>query len=132
MLSTMYTTKEEIENLVASRVGESKVLDFKRMIPGHRDDRNEFINDICAFANSEDGHLIIGMNEKRENGQKTGEYEICPIAFADNNPDSMILTLENQIREGIEPRLPVTITPVRQQETILALGADTVTNHCFP
>lgn len=112
MFQSSYTTKEEIENLVAAQIGESKILDFKRSIPDQKSDRSEFINDICAFANTEGGHLIIGIDEKRKDGKRTGEFELAPIPASEHNRDSLILSLESQIRDGIAPRLPVTITPV--------------------
>ena len=57
-------TYEHIEVLTLSREPESIMLDYKRMLSGSERDKAELAKDICAFANSQGGYLIIGVEEK--------------------------------------------------------------------
>ena len=57
-------TYEDIEALTSSGEPESIMLDYKVMISGSERDKAELAKDICAFANSQGGYLIIGVEEK--------------------------------------------------------------------
>jgi predicted HTH transcriptional regulator len=56
--------EEDLQRLCEDRAVESQTLDFKRTIPG-KDDRskNEFLKDVCAFANGNGGDLLYGIDE---------------------------------------------------------------------
>ena len=56
---------EDIEDLTSSGEPESIILDYKKTISGSERDKAELAKDICAFANSQGGYLIIGIEEKK-------------------------------------------------------------------
>lgn len=56
---------DDIEDLTSSGEAESIMLDYKKMISGSEHDKAELAKDICAFANSQGGYLIVGVEEKR-------------------------------------------------------------------
>jgi hypothetical protein len=87
----------DIESLVG--LAEGLRLEFKRQIYGDADaDKREFLKDVTSFANSQGGHLVIGVDET--DGVASS---IVPIANID--PDAEILRLENILRDSIEPRI---------------------------
>jgi len=57
-------TYEDIEALTSSGEPESIMLDYKKMISGSERDKAELAKDICAFANSQGGYLVIGVEER--------------------------------------------------------------------
>lgn len=57
-------TYEHIEALTSLGEPESIMLDYKKMISGSEHDKAELAKDICAFANSQGGYLVIGVEEK--------------------------------------------------------------------
>ena len=61
---TSELTYEDIEALASSGEPESIMLDYKKMIAGSERDKTELAKDICAFANSQGGYLVIGVEEK--------------------------------------------------------------------
>ena len=92
-------TEADLDALVASRVPESRVIDYKRDSVGSSDKaRYEFLADISSFANSSGGELIIGVAESA--GIAT---QICGLSLP--NPDQEILRLEQIIRTGIRPAI---------------------------
>jgi len=58
-------TYEDIEVLASSGEPESILLDYKKMVAGPERDRAEPAKDVCAFANSQEGYLVIGIEERR-------------------------------------------------------------------
>lgn len=53
-----------LQYLVDSGTEESRELDFKEEVYGARDqDKVEFLKDVCAFANTMGGRIIIGIRE---------------------------------------------------------------------
>jgi len=79
-------------------VSEGRNLDFKQENYGRADDeKRKFLADICAFANTIGGHIIIGVTE--EGGTATGVLGITGDADAER------LRLEGVARNGLEPSL---------------------------
>ena len=60
---TSELTYEDIETLTSPGEPESIMLDYKKMISGSERDKAELAKDICAFANSQGGYLVIGVEE---------------------------------------------------------------------
>lgn len=58
-------TYEDIEVLTSSGEPESIILDYKKMVSGLEHDKAELAKDVCAFANSQGGYLVIGVEERR-------------------------------------------------------------------
>jgi hypothetical protein len=101
-------TKADIDFLVANKIREIKTLEYKEKLPGSQDsDKKEFLADISSIANASGGDIIYGVKEAvNKDGKKTGE----PGAFAPLQgitADEAKLQVENLIRTGIEPRIPV-------------------------
>ena len=100
---TLFKNVEEIEILdmqeLVGNVKEIKSLDFKRIIKIDNDsEKEEFLADISSFANSVGGNTIYGIEE--ENGLATN---LC--GFKTDNIDSLILKIENLLRDSIKPRI---------------------------
>lgn len=89
----------DIDTLVTNAVEEGNQLDFKQaLVGGTRDDKKEFVADVCAFANARGGDLVFGVRENAEGGAQA----VVPLAF---NADDEILRLESIIADAIEPKL---------------------------
>ena len=54
-------TYEDIADLTSSGEPESILLDYKKMVSGSGREKAELAKDICAFANSQGGYLVIGV-----------------------------------------------------------------------
>ena len=92
--------ESEIRALLDDEVPESKVIDYKRSLPGPSDlEKKEFLRDVSSFANASGGHLLYGIDE--ENGVPV---QICSLS--DIDPDHEILRLESMVQTGIAPRIP--------------------------
>lgn len=92
--------ESEIRALLDDEVPESKVIDYKKLLPGPSDlEKREFLRDVSSFANASGGHLIYGIDE--ENGIPV---RICGLS--DIDPDHEILRLESMVQTGIAPRIP--------------------------
>jgi hypothetical protein len=68
--------RADIDRLVEGAVEESNQLDFKEAPVGPtRDDKKEFVADVCAFANTSGGDLVFGI---REDGAGAA-HEVVPL-----------------------------------------------------
>ena len=64
-----YTTKQALEALIASAVGENRTVELKRQPPStpaprSRLDTEEVAKDISSFANSAGGVIVYGLKER--------------------------------------------------------------------
>ena len=83
-----------IHMLIDNGIKEDRTLDYKQEIP--RPER--LLSDVCAFANTDGGDLVIGIAE--EGGAPTG---IIPLNV--ENADKEKLKIEQIISNGLEPKL---------------------------
>lgn len=106
-------TKEDIDFLIDNKISEIKTLEYKEKLPGPQDsDKKEFLSDISSFANSSGGDVIYGIKEARnKEGKKTGEPETV-VPLKGITADDAKQKIENLIRTGIEPRIPVHVKVV--------------------
>jgi len=105
--------KTDIDFLIENKIGESKTLEYKEMLPGSKDsDKKEFLADISSFANASGGDVIYGIRAAvNDVGKKTGEPEdVVPLHGI--TADEAKLQIENLIRTGIEPRIPVHVKEI--------------------
>lgn len=105
--------KSDIDYLVENRISEIKTLEYKKELPGSQDkDKKEFLADISSFANASGGDILYGIKEAiNEEGKKTGEPEaVVPLQGLTANDAK--LQIENLIRTGIEPRIPVHVKAI--------------------
>jgi len=70
----------DIQRLFDEKVPESHILDYKA---GNYSDSGELAKDICAFANTNGGYLIIGVQE----GVKDEKRVPMKIVGVENHPD---------------------------------------------
>jgi Schlafen, AlbA_2 len=78
---------------------ESPLLDFKRELPSKDDrGRQEFLKDVCAFANSEGGDLIFGIEE-------TNGIAKAIVPITTEGSDTAIRRLGQILDAGLEPRI---------------------------
>lgn len=93
-------TKADIDALVANSVPEGRTLDYKRTLPGGKDDeKREFLADVSSFANAAGGDIIFGVEE--DQGVPTMASGLSSI-----DSDAENLRLDSSIRSGIEPQVP--------------------------
>lgn len=92
-------TQDDLQALVTGQVSENIRLEYKRDLYGQNDNsKKELLKDVSALANSQGGHLIIGIEEF--NGRADALYGVrC------DNPDDETLRMEQVIRSGIEPNI---------------------------
>lgn len=94
-------TEAHLLDLITNQVREGKLVDYKRELSLASDgERKEFLADVVSFANTSGGHLLIGIDE--EAGVPT---ELAGIESSDQDAD--LLRIENIVRTGIEPRIPI-------------------------
>lgn len=100
--------KADIDFLIENKIAEVKTLEYKKKLPGHTDgDKKEFLADISSFANASGGDVIYGIKETIDaNGKKTGEPDAV-VPLQGITADEAKLQIENIVRTGIEPRIPV-------------------------
>jgi len=102
-------SESDLQALIDNSVLEQKTLDYKKLLPGNKDeDKKEFLADVSSFANASGGDLIYGITQDNATGfpkELTG--------IESENVDQEIQRLESIIREGLDPRIPsVEIWPV--------------------
>jgi len=112
--------EEDLKALVTNQVIESKVIEYKRSLPGNSlDEKKKFLANVCSFANTAGGDLILGITEDRDSGiPKSVNGVDIP------NVDDEKNRLSSLIRDGIKPRIwRVDIHPVRlsNSNTILVI-----------
>lgn len=88
-----------IELLEKIQLGEDSSLEFKRELP----DRNDLAGEIAAFANTEGGELIIGVNDRRT---ADNHRDIPGIDLG--NFDNIEKTVIEVCRDSIRPPVRVT------------------------
>jgi hypothetical protein len=97
------------------QVIENKYLEYKERLPGDSDsEKKEFLADVSSFANASGGDLVYGI--RTHNGFPT---EFCGLQIS--SPDSEVSRLENIIRNGLAPRLPVHTSTVGKLESKMAI-----------
>ncbi|MCO4101231.1 MAG: ATP-binding protein [Gemmatimonas sp.] len=115
---------EDIDFLLRERVAESRRLDYKRDVPTSNEEKADFVNDVCSFANTEGGVILIGIDERDTTGKKTGCAQA--IVGIKGTSDEVILRLTQVLNSNITPSIGpiVSFQPVNMPtgETVLALG----------
>ena len=89
---------QDVQELLDNSVAESKTIEYKLTLPtSANSDKIPFLAEICSFANTAGGDLLIGIEE--DNGVPTS-IQGCQVA----DPDSEVLRLDSTIRTGLDPR----------------------------
>lgn len=92
-----------LTSVCAEHWPESQTLDFKRTLPATDDKgRQEFLKDVCAFANASGGDLVYGVQEKPAGRAD----QLVPIPVATHGVDATKRRLAQILESGLEPPLP--------------------------
>ena len=62
-------TITDIEKLIQDEVTENKYLEYKLKIHLKDEGKIQFLSEVCAFANSSGGDIIIGIKENSITGR---------------------------------------------------------------
>ncbi len=97
-------TEADIQRLIDHGVREGRTLDFKIAAELSKENRQGLAEDVCAFANTIGGDLVIGLEpfDKRE-GDSAAAKAIDPVHVP--NLDATLLDLVSSLRDSLEPRL---------------------------
>ena len=91
----------DLQRLVDDGVPEGRQLDYKQEFPQRNgDDNKELLYDLTSFTNASGGYLIYGIAET--DGIPSG---ICGVDTS--LIDAEKLRIENLLRDGVEPRIPI-------------------------
>jgi len=105
----------DARRLVESGLEEHLQLEYKSALYEDNDrGRREFLLDICMFANSSGGVLLIGVPEQRdEHGQPTGAPNpAAPFGLELPNPELVLGAYDARVTEAIEERLPLEMASI--------------------
>ena len=99
--------KDALCSLITNQVREHKTIEYKRQVPGTAEnDFVPFIANVSSLANTLGGDLVLGVEAS------DGIPSSLPGMDLDN-VDHEILRLEQMLRNGVQPRIPlVDIHPV--------------------
>jgi len=94
-------SKNEIDALLVNSVPEGRTIEYKRDLPGGSDEaKRECLADVSSFANAAGGDILYGVTA--HDGVPTALEGLPKIS-----PDAETLRLDNMIRSGIDPRMPL-------------------------
>ena len=116
-LSLDEITQTDLQALINAAVPESRDIDYKEQTYGNSDkDKREFAADVSSFANTNGGHILIGIQE--DHGVA------CATPGIDDNPDHQRTRLEQIARNGIQPRingLRIVAVPLANGRNVLVI-----------
>ena len=123
----------DIRRLVQSGLEEHLHLEYKSALYDENDrGRREFLLDICMFANTAGGILLIGVPERRDDeGQPTGAPDPEGILGINvPNPEAVLNAYDARVMEAIEDRLALESTSIALDEgrRVLAIRVPNSTN----
>jgi hypothetical protein len=109
-------TELEVRSLLDDGVRENSTLEYKSALPGNIDsDKIKFIAEVVAFANTQGGLLIIGVQDENGAPKAINGVQVTDV-------DSEILRLEQILRNGCEPKIVgIQIAPLRWGENYVIL-----------
>lgn len=104
---------QDIHDLITNQVQEGKNIDYKLTTCGNSDsDKKEFLADISSFANTDGGHIVIGLSEN-------GGIPTNIAGIATTDPDSEILRMDSIIRSGLTPRIKYEIESIKHNSNYI-------------
>ena len=96
-LLTREITEDDIINLVENGVLEDYYIEYKAKAPESNKEKESFLKNICAFANSYGGLLFYGIEQNKK------ENKLKLVGIDNEKIDDLKLTLKNLIRDSIRP-----------------------------
>ena len=105
---------QDITDLIRDGVPESLTLEYKEIINIQtEEEKKEFLADVSSFANVSGGDIIYGLKAERNNHNKTTGRPSAIEGLNVDNWDETLLSIDNLIINGIQPRIPgVRLHPV--------------------
>ena len=100
----------DVRQLINSGVEEHLQLEYKSALyEGNDRGGRECLLDICMFANSGGGVLLIGVPERRDlQGQPTGMPDPAqPLGLDIPNPETVLQSYDARVVVAVEDRLPL-------------------------
>lgn len=93
-------TAADLQTIVEEKLSEWKTIEYKESLSVQTDvERKKFLSQVSSLANAVGGDLIYGI--RATNGVPA---ELCGLEL--ENPDGLVLRLEDMLRTGIRPRIP--------------------------
>jgi hypothetical protein len=105
----------DVRRLVEIGLEEHLQLEYKSALYEDTDRGNrEFLQDICMFANSSGGILLLGISERRaEDGQPTGVPDpAAPLGIELPNPEMVLAAYDARVTAAVEERLPLEMAAI--------------------
>jgi hypothetical protein len=105
----------DVRRIIESGLEEHLQLEYKGALYEENDrGRREFLLDICMFANTSGGILLLGIPERRdEQGQPTGAPDPAGVLGLEvPNPEAVLNAYDARVMEAIEERLPLEAAPI--------------------
>jgi hypothetical protein len=107
--------ENDLRNILGAGLQEHLQLEYKSELYAESDrGRREFLQDVCMFANTEGGILLIGVPELRDdNGQPTGVPDVAGVLGLEvANPEAVLAGYDARVMDSIEERLPLESAPI--------------------
>lgn len=89
-------TRQDLQALIDAGRIEDQRIEYKRSFPEAGDDRTALFKPMCAFANTEGGDLLIGM-------EAVDGVPTALLGLDVTNRDAMTLSITSAIGDGTEP-----------------------------
>lgn len=101
-------SERDLQELVDGQVPEGLRIEYKAGTYGNADsEKREFLKDLSVLANSQGGHLVLGIEE-------TSGVATTIVGIGETDVDAELLRLEQVARSGLEPRIPgLRIRPIQ-------------------
>jgi len=94
---------EHLQKLIDANAPEGQTLEYKEQPFENNDEGNvKLLRTVVAFANTDGGHLIIGMRA----GDQNSPPSIVPFPIDGGTIDSFQLMMQQKIISNVEPRIP--------------------------
>jgi Putative DNA-binding domain len=103
-------TEADLRQIIDVQLSEHLELDYKGALYDDNDrGHKEFLQDICMFANSGGGILLLGISEQRDvAGQPTGLPDpIAELGIEIPNTEKLLQAYDARTLAAIEERLPL-------------------------
>ena len=103
-------SEADVRRLVDTGLREHLQLEYKSALYEDNDRGNrEFLQDVCMFANTSGGILLIGVSEWRdERGQPTGSPDpAAPLGIELPNPEAVLGAYNARVTAAIKERFPL-------------------------
>jgi hypothetical protein len=96
--------RAEIDGLIANQVIEDETLEYNEYLPSDGRSKRGFLKIIVAFANSDGGDLVLGIQERRLGHKKSARPEVaCGVEL--ETLEETRQAIQSLIRDGTEPAI---------------------------